>query len=197
MARQRRDGRAADELEKRMTTLETERLTLRPWTRDDLDVYAEIFSNDDVMRFSFTRRGLTRQESESHLERMVRHFEKNGFGYWAVIPKDVGRIVGYTGLQVPWWFRDLLPAIELGYRYHPDFWKRGYATEAGAAALGFGFEQLSLDEIIAIYEPANVASGRVMERLGMRFVRDVTHPVERDLLRIYAIDKESWTQRSR
>jgi RimJ/RimL family protein N-acetyltransferase len=179
-----------------MTRLETERLVLRPWTREDIDVYAEIYGNDDVMRFSFTRRGLTREESEQYLERMVRHFEERGYGYWAVIPKDVGRIVGYTGLQLPWWFKELLPAVELGYRYHPDYWKRGYATEAGAAALTHGFDVVGLDEIIAIYEPDNVDSGRVMERLGMRFVRDVTHPVENDLLRIYSIDRESWRARS-
>lgn len=178
-----------------MVTLETERLTLRPWTRDDIDVHAELFANDEIMRFSHNRKGLTRDQSVRQLERIVQHFESNGFGYWAVIPKDVGRIVGYAGLQVPWWFKDLLPAIEFGCRYHPDYWKRGYATEAGQAALTHGFEVLALDEIIAIYEPANVASGRLIERLGMRFVREVIHPVERDLLRIHAIDRGSWARR--
>lgn len=144
------------------------------------------------MKFSFARRGLSREESAQYLERMVRHFETHGYGYWAVIPKDVDRIIGYTGLQLPWWFKELLPAVELGYRYHPEFWKRGYATEAGAAALDHGFDVVGLEEIIAIYEPANIDSGQVMERLGMRFMRDVTHPREGDLLRIYALGADEW-----
>lgn len=175
-----------------MTTLETERLVLRPWTRDDLDVYAEIFAHDAVMRFSLKRRGLTRTESEEALERHVGQFEEDGYGYWAVIPKDLGRVVGYTGLQKTWWFPALLPSVELGYRYHPDHWKKGYATEAGAAALTHGFDVLGLEEIIAIYEPANVASGRVMERLGMRFREEVADPVEGNPLRILVITKDEW-----
>lgn len=177
-----------------MTTIETERLTMRPWKLDDLDVYAEIFSDDRIMRYSFTRRGMTREESEEALGRHVRHFEEHGFGLWAVIPKEAGRIIGYTGLQVPLWFPALMPAVEVGYRLHPDYWKKGYATEGAGASLRHGFEVAGLDEIIAIYEPANVASGRVMERLGMRRVRDVPDPKDGGTtLRIYAITREEWS----
>lgn len=178
-----------------MSTLETERLLLRPWTRDDIDVYAEIFADDEVMRFSLERRGLTRAESEKALERQVRAFEDDGYGYWAVVPKDVGRPVGYTGLRPVWWFPALLPAVELGYRYHPGYWKRGYATEASAAALTYGFEVVGLEEIIALYEPANVASGKVMERLGMRFREEVADPVNGAPLRIFVIGMDEWAAR--
>ncbi len=175
-----------------MTTLETERLLMRPWTRDDLDVYAEIFANEETMRFSFKRRALTREESEEALERHVAHFEKHGFGTWAVIPKDVGKIVGYTGLQLPYWFPALLPSVEVGYRFHPDHWGKGYATEAARESLRYGFEDAGLEEIIAIYEPDNVRSGLVMERLGMRFVKDLRDPTDQVPLRMYAITKAEW-----
>lgn len=175
-----------------MTVLETERLTMRPWTRDDIEVYAELFSNDEIMRFSLMRRGMTREEAAESLERHVAHFEKHGYGYWAVTPKDVGRIVGYTGLQVPYWFPDLLPSVEVGYRYHPDHWGRGYATEAARASLRYGFETAGLEEIIAIYEPANVRSGMVMERIGMHHVEDVRDPTDSMPLRIFSISRAEW-----
>ena len=176
-----------------MEVIETERLTMRPWKRDDIDVYAEIFAVDETMRFSLKRRGLTREEAEESLERHVSHFENHGYGCWAVTPKDVGRIVGYTGLQIPYWFPELLPAVEVGYRYHPDHWGHGYATEAARASLRYGFETLGLNEIIAIYEPANIRSGMVMERIGMHHVKDVRDPTDGVPLRIYAISREEWT----
>ena len=175
-----------------MTTLETERLVMRPWTRDDIDVYAEMFADDEIMRFSLMRRGMTRDEAAESLERHVSHFEKHGYGYWAVTPKDVGRIVGYTGLQMPYWFPDLLPSVEVGYRFYPDYWGRGYATEAARASLHYGFETVGLNEIIAIYEPANVRSGMVMERIGMHHVRDVMDPTDSVPLRIFAVSKAEW-----
>ena len=175
-----------------MTVIETERLIMRPWARDDIDVYAEMFANDEIMRFSLTRRGMTRKEAEESLERHVSHFEKHGYGYWAVTPKELGRIAGYTGLQMPYWFPDLLPAVEVGYRYHPDHWGNGYATEAARASLDYGFHVVGLDEIIAIYEPENVRSGMVMERLGMRHIRDVRDPTDSVPLRIYTITRGEW-----
>jgi RimJ/RimL family protein N-acetyltransferase len=85
-----------------------------------------------------------------------------------------------------------MPSVEVGWRLDPDYWGRGLATEGGRAALRFGFDVVGLDEIVSIYEPENVASGRVMEHIGMRHDRNTTHPALGIDLRVYKILKADW-----
>jgi RimJ/RimL family protein N-acetyltransferase len=89
--------------------------------------------------------------------------------------------------------RQVMPTVEVGWRLDPDYWGHGLATEGGRAALSFAFETLGLDEIVSIYEPDNVASGRVMEHLGMRPERDTVHPTLGVPLRVYRIDRPEWS----
>ncbi|MDQ4090204.1 MAG: GNAT family N-acetyltransferase [Actinomycetota bacterium] len=146
--------------------METERLVLRRWSEDDVDALAAIFAEPAFWHFPF-RRGFTREETEQFVERQLEHWATHGFGMWAVELKADGRLAGYTGLAIPTWLPQVLPAVEVGWRLHPDHWGRGLATEGGAASLRYGFEELGLDRIIAIAMPDNVASLRVMAKLGM------------------------------
>ncbi len=146
--------------------MQTERLVLRRWSTDDVDALAAIFAEPAFWHFPF-RRGFTREETEQFVERQLEHWATHGFGMWAVELKADGRLAGYTGLAIPTWLPQVLPAVEVGWRLHPDHWGRGLATEGGAASLRYGFEELGLDRIIAIAMPDNVASLRVMAKLGM------------------------------
>ncbi len=146
--------------------METERLVLRRWSEDDVDALAAVFAEPAFWHFPF-RRGFTREETEQFVERQLEHWATHGFGMWAVELKADGRLAGYTGLAIPTWLPQVLPAVEVGWRLHPDHWGRGLATEGGAASLRYGFEELGLDRIIAIAMPDNVASLRVMAKLGM------------------------------
>jgi RimJ/RimL family protein N-acetyltransferase len=146
--------------------VETERLVLRRWSTDDVDALAAVFAEPAFWHFPF-RRGFTRDETEQFVERQLEHWATHGFGMWAVELKADGRLAGYTGLAIPTWLPQVLPAVEVGWRLHPDHWGRGLATEGGAASLRYGFEKLGLDRIIAIAMPDNVASLRVMAKLGM------------------------------
>ncbi len=146
--------------------METERLVLRRWSTDDVDALATVFAEPAFWHFPF-RRGFTREETEQFVERQLEHWATHGFGMWAVELKADGRLAGYTGLAIPTWLPQVLPAVEVGWRLHPDHWGRGLATEGGAASLRYGFEELGLDRIIAIAMPDNVASLRVMAKLGM------------------------------
>ena len=146
--------------------METERLVLRRWSTDDVDALAAVFAEPAFWHFPF-RRGFTRDETEQFVERQLEHWATHGFGMWAVELKADGRLAGYTGLAIPTWLPQVLPAVEVGWRLHPDHWGRGLATEGGAASLRYGFEKLGLDRIIAIAMPDNVASLRVMAKLGM------------------------------
>jgi RimJ/RimL family protein N-acetyltransferase len=172
--------------------IETERLLLRRFTVEDLDELAAIFAKPEVFWFN-DRRGLTRVETEMMLRnRFIAPWDERGFSHWAVIRKEDGAILGYCGLSVPSFLPEVLPAVELGYRFDPAAWGRGYALEAGGASLTYGFDVLGLDRIISIHDVENVASGRVMDRLGMRVERFTTHPVDGSKLRICEITAEEW-----
>lgn len=174
-----------------MSTVETERLVLRPWSSDDIDTLAAIFADPLVWEFPFGR-GLSREESEHFLERQLEHWDTFGFGSWAAELKADGQLLGYMGLSVPRWLPEVLPAVEVGWRLRPDHWGRGLATEGGRASLRHGFETLALDRIISIFVPDNVASGRVMEKLGMRDWHTTTDPFSGLPLLVRELTRTDW-----
>jgi RimJ/RimL family protein N-acetyltransferase len=172
--------------------VETERLSLRPFTPDDLDQLAAVFAVDAVWYFPF-RRGLTRAETDGFLARTIGHYEHDGVGPWAAVPKASGDVVGYIGLSVPHFLPEVLPAVEVGWRLHPDWWGRGLATEGARAGIRFGFETLGLDRLISIYEPENVASGRVMDRLGFTLERATVGP-RGEKLHVRELHRTDWQE---
>ena len=174
-----------------MSTVETERLILRPWTADDGDALAAIFAHPAVWWYPFGR-GLSREASDRLLDRQLRHWETHGFGLWAAELKGEGTLIGYIGLAVPDWLPEVLPAVEVGWRLHPDHWGMGLATEGGRASLRYGFEALGLDRIIAIVQPANTASGRVVEKLGFRHWRSTRDPERGVDLEVHEMTRADW-----
>lgn len=178
-----------------MTTVETARLVLRPWTEEDLDPLAAVFAEPAVWHYPF-RRGLTREETESFLDRQLRDWSTDGFGVWAAELKESGRLIGYIGLATPRWLPQVMPAVEVGWRLHPDFCRRGLATEGGRASLRYGFTELDLERIIAIVMPENVASRRVIAKLGMvqtATTRDTKREVDQE---IHEITGAAWAVRN-
>jgi RimJ/RimL family protein N-acetyltransferase len=145
--------------------LTTARLVLRPFTTDDLDELAVIHAEESFWWYP-RRQGMTVAETADFLSRMLERYESDGFGIEALIDRASGAMIGWAGLAVPHFLPQILPAVEVGWRLSGPFRGRGLATEAGAAALEFGFTTGGLERIVSIYEPDNVASGRVMERLG-------------------------------
>ena len=171
--------------------METDRLLLRPWRTDDLDALAPLFAEPAVWRFPFGR-GLTREESERFIERQMGRWAADGFCMWAAVAKEERRLIGFVGLAVPVWLPKVLPAVEIGWRLHPDHWGRGLATEGGRACLGHGFDVLGLERIISIFEPDNTASGRVMTKLGMRDCLTTADPGHGRPLLVREITAEQW-----
>jgi RimJ/RimL family protein N-acetyltransferase len=171
--------------------LETDRLLLRPWRPDDIEVLADLFAEPAVWRYPFGR-GLTREESERFLERQMDRLATDGFCTWAAELKYHSRLIGYIGLAVPVWLPEVMPAVEVGWRLHPDHWGRGLATEGGQASLRHGFEVVGLDRIVSIFEPENVASGRVMTRLGLNDCLTTRDPGHGRLLQVRDITLDEW-----
>ena len=156
--------------------LRTSRLLLRPWRDADLPAYAALNADEQVRRwFPGT---LTRARSDDEAARLQRHTEAHGFGFWAVEVPGAAPFIGVVGLKWVSFAAPFAPAVEAGWRLAREHWGKGYAAEAAEAALAHGFGPLGLAEIVAFAVPDNLASRRVMERVGMRHdpAGDFDHP---------------------
>lgn len=155
-----------------MTPITTRRLTIRNWRPDDLDVFHTINSDAQVMEFFPFRR--SRAQSAAFLERLTSDIDRRGFGFTALELRETGTCIGFAGLHPD----DVVPTlppqtVEIGWRLAPQYWGKGYVTEAAAALVEFGFGKLGLDQIVSFAVWNNVRSLAVMERLGMQ--RDAEH----------------------
>jgi len=149
-------------------------LWLRPWRAEDLDPFAALNADPEVMEhFPST---LSREETAAGVGRIEKHFETHGFGWWAVEVPGQAPFIGFIGLAVPAFEASFTPCVEIGWRLARPWWGQGLATEGAQAALAYGFGRLSLPEIVSFTVPGNVRSRRVMEKLGMRYSEDFEHP---------------------
>jgi RimJ/RimL family protein N-acetyltransferase len=156
--------------------LRTERLLLRPWRAADHAPFAELNADPAVMEYFPST--LTRPESDALAERIALDIQWRGYGLWAVELPDETPFIGFVGLSATEADMPFAQTIEVGWRLARAYWGRGLASEAARAALAYGFDELELDEIVALTAVGNVRSRRVMERLGMHCdpADDFTHP---------------------
>jgi ribosomal-protein-alanine N-acetyltransferase len=147
--------------------IETERLKLRPCTMDDVDAIYQIWTDAGVRKYLWDDNVISREETASVIEKSLEYFRAKDFGLWAVLPLDENRIIGFCG----YWFFHEPPQLELLYGIITDQWGNGFAPEAAEAMLRFGFAELGFQEVIASTDAPNAASVRVMEKLGMNFLK--------------------------
>lgn len=177
--------------------LRTERLRLRRFRAEDLEPFAALNADPQVMKYLL--RTLSRDESFALAARIEEHFATHGFGNFAVEVVADSAFAGFVGLSVPRFEAAFTPCVEIGWRLATRFQGRGYATEGARAVLALGFERLGLDEIVSFTVPANRASWQVMEKLGM--ARDPAedfdhpmiaegHPLRRHVL--YRLGAQAW-----
>ncbi len=170
-----------------MPEIETTRLRLRHLTLDDLDDLFRIYSNPEVMKY-IGKGARTKDETLAALIKMSEHWQ-HGFGMWATVHKDSGSMIGRCGLC----FLDNTPEVELGYTIDKPYWNQGLATEASLAILKYGFEQVGLDRIVAIARPQNIASQRVMQKVGMKYEKNA-HYYNSDVV-YYALSRADYDAR--
>ena len=142
--------------------LTTERLLLRGLRADDLDAYARMYADPDVMRFLEDGRPLDRAAAFRSMAIHLGHWRLRGYGQWALEDRATGELVGRAGL----WQPEGWPGLEVGWLLNRGSWGHGFATEAGRAAIEFAFGELGAAEVISLIKPENDASIRVAERLG-------------------------------
>jgi len=144
----------------------------------------------EMMRYFADGHTYTEDESRVWLEWHVSMWDLAGYGFWAVERKPAREFIGWLGVEKVWdapeSLTELMPASEVGWFIDHRYWGQGLATEGARRALQFAFGPLHLPRVIARYHAANVASGRVMEKIGMQFCQEFAHPEVPDVVvRVY------------
>jgi RimJ/RimL family protein N-acetyltransferase len=142
--------------------LETERLFIRPWQPDDRPAFAALTQDPEVMQYVHAGLPYSEAEVDEFLGRQARQLAAFGVCMGAIIEKSTGRLAGVAGTQ------PLGDDYEIGWWLARDLWGRGYATEAGGAAMEHVLHTLQRPRVVAIIDPGNEPSKRVVERLGMK-----------------------------
>lgn len=155
--------------------IQTARLLLRQWQSSDHAAFVAMNKDDKVMQY-FPEKWSS-QRSLSFIESFTHLIDIRRYGFWATVERDSNNFIGFVGLNdVP----ENLPIdkdIEIGWRLIPEYWGRGYATEAAEGALAYAFNELKVPKIVAFTPVANQKSRRVMEKLGMSLADETfLHP---------------------
>lgn len=177
--------------------LRTERLLLREWRDEDVELIAQLVGDPRVGKY--LARFSDRQKIDAWIEAEREYFKRHSYGLFAMERLEAAGFIGFCGLINVGYQAHFTPAVEISWRVHPDHWGHGYATEAAAAVVAFGLEDLELKQIVANAAVENIASRRVMERIGMSHdprddfdhpLKAVDDPLRRQVL--YRLTNEDW-----
>lgn len=157
-----------------MIYLETSRLLIRDWIETDLEPFKLL--NADVQVMQYFPKTLTHDETDIFYEMIQAEFRKHGFGLYAIEVKDNKEFIGFIGFHLATFNADFTPCREIGWRLKKDAWGKGYATEGAKACLEYGMKQLGFNEVYSFTAEINKPSHHVMEKIGLRFVKDFNHP---------------------
>ena len=149
---------------------QTKRLEHRAFTVNDAEAFFALNSHPDVMRFTGEPRLQSLDEARAAIANYP-DFDTVGYGRWACVLKENLSVIGFCGLK----YLHELDDVDVGFRFLPQYWGQGFATEACSASITFGFEILKLQRIIGLVLPENVASIRVLEKVGMRRDGNITY----------------------
>ncbi|MDF1808506.1 MAG: GNAT family N-acetyltransferase [Phycisphaerales bacterium] len=142
---------------------ETDRLKHRAMTAVDAEAFFALNSNPEVMRYTGETPLQSIEQAKSAIENYP-DFETVGYGRWACVYKNTNTVIGFCGLK----YLEELDCVDVGYRFLPEYWGQGLATEACAASIAFGLNEIKLNRIIALVLEDNPASIRVLEKCGMK-----------------------------
>ncbi len=147
-------------------TISTARLILRPFTPADAETMHQIMSGKDVLRYFPGTKVPTQEQVRRMIGRLLQHWQEKNYGLWAVALKENGKLIGRCGLQ----HLPKTDEVEVDFILSRDYWGQGLATEAGLASIQFGFDVLKAGSMVGIVHPENIASQRVLEKIGLHFV---------------------------
>jgi RimJ/RimL family protein N-acetyltransferase len=165
--------------------LETERLILRHVVADDAEFILDVLNQPSFIQYIGDRGVRTAEQAKEYIEsRFTKSYQDNGFGMFMVELKEDNTPLGISGLVK----RDSLPDADIGFAFLPQYWSKGYAFESAAAVLEYGRDTLGLKRVLAITSIDNESSGRLLEKIGLRFERLFIAPGDDEELKLFSID---------
>ena len=174
------------------TIIETDRMILRKFSMDDYQSVYEFGSNVEVQKYT----GEKILTSPIHAKKIIKEvlfpdYKKYGYGRLAAIFKSENKIIGFAGLKYLPEFKE----SDIGFRFLPECWGKGIATEVSLAIIRYGFEVLKLDNIIGIADPINIGSCRVLEKIGLKFYKLDTYDEDNKKYNWYQLSKEEYLKK--
>ncbi|MBT8259830.1 MAG: GNAT family N-acetyltransferase [Bacteroidia bacterium] len=156
--------------------IETERLILRDLRAEDIDGIFELDSNPLVHKYLGNNPINSKNQAKEIIKFVQLQYKERGIGRFAAIKKSSGEFIGWSGLKLNSDKKEALNGkqnfYDIGYRLIPKFWGKGYATESSIKMLQYGFDNLKLDTIVGAAEVANIASNKILKKIGLQFINE-------------------------
>lgn len=170
-------------LKKLRLMMQTEHLYLRRFTLDDAEEYWPLVSLPEILKYTGEQPPAKLEDvREILLTRPLKDYSVHGFGRMACIEKSTGRLVGFSGLK----HLDDLDEVDIGYRFLPECWGKGYATESSRLLMRQGSSEFGIRRIVGLVHPENVASKKVLEKLGLCFERELPPDDNGGTMKLYS-----------
>jgi RimJ/RimL family protein N-acetyltransferase len=175
--------------------IETERLILRELRLTDLEGMFELDSDPEVHKYLGNKPVKTREESQKIIEDVIKQYDERGIGRWAAIEKSSGEFIGWSGLRLnsDITFNTKTNFYDVGYRLIKRYWGKGYATESSIVATDYFFNTLQKSLLCGIAETENIASNRILEKVGLKFINDFE--IDGVNAKWYELKKEDYAKR--
>jgi RimJ/RimL family protein N-acetyltransferase len=170
----------------------SERLGFRAWTKEDLLAFSEINADPAVMEHF--PKPLTVEESDEFIDRLIAHYEKHGYQYFATEILATQELVGFIGLAFQRYKTEFSPATDIGWRLKKSVWGNGYATEGAKRCLAYAFDDLGLKKVFSACTQNNLKSEHIMRKIGMKKMGEFNHP---NLKGYPALEKCVWYEVTR
>lgn len=154
--------------------IETSRLLLRGWQKSDLEPFARMNADQQVMRYF--PEPYSQEKTRQFFATIQQEFADYGYGLYAAEEKITGLLIGYIGFHRAAFDMEFCPCIEIGWRLNKTFWNKGYATEGAKACLEYGFSHLGFEKVYSFTAVVNRPSERVMQKIGMSLECYFEHP---------------------
>jgi len=170
--------------------IETERLVLREIIPEDAEAFFAMDSNPEVVKYVGIKPLTNINQSIKNIANIRNQYIENGIGRWAVICKDDGKLIGWCGLKLIKEINNHQNIHDIGYRFSPEYWEKGFATESSIAVLNYAINNINLNKVYAYADVENAASNHILRKLGFEEIG--TFLDEGDLCFWYELKKENF-----